>query len=164
MQENFFASLFATILGGALLTSLLFFLRERAFPFPEISGHWILTTITKHSAYNPYKNLAIKYEIIIWREGSKIKGTGEKFFEISTQGRKEYLGKKRRRTKIEGSVEKNYLKKDKLYMHMTVDDFGRESTYYLEFKMSRNIDVAHGFFRTMVASQMGHAELTRIHG
>ncbi|QTP56230.1 hypothetical protein HNO51_16980 [Billgrantia sulfidoxydans] len=159
-MENFIASLASTILGGITLTILFFTFKEKIFPPPNVSGFWTLTTTTTKSDYNPYKGLVIKYDSILWREGLLVKGSIEKKYERSQKGETEHQGKNRRRGYVEGYIEKNYLKNDSLVLHVTLNDFGRESTYFFKFYF-KNPSLAQGVFHSMTAAQSGHAELAK---
>lgn len=159
-MDNFIASLASTILGGITLTILFFAFKEKIFPPPNISGFWILTTTTDKSDYAPYKGLVIKYESILWREGLLVKGTIEKKYERSKKGEIAHQGNNRRRGYVEGYIEKNYLKKDSLVLHVTLNDFGRESTYFFKFDF-KSKNLAQGMFHSMVASQSGYTELAK---
>ena len=72
----------------------------------------------------------LRYVAMVWREGPTIKGTVEKIYEISTTGERAFVGSNRTRGIIEGYIEKNYLSKDKILMHIKENGHGRESTYF----------------------------------
>lgn len=58
---NFLNSLLSTIIGGGFLTFLFFWLREKVFPLPDITGRWYFEMLTENSAYNPYKGMVLRY-------------------------------------------------------------------------------------------------------
>ncbi|CDG54363.1 MULTISPECIES: hypothetical protein [Halomonadaceae] len=159
-MNSFVMSTLSTVVGGIALALLFFIIKEKLFPLIEISDHWELTTTTQKTKRNPFKNMKIKYDLILWREDKVIRGTAEKFFEISQTGHKTYYGKNRKRGRIEGYIEKNYFSKDRIIINMTLADFGRESDYLFMLTV-KNKNLAQGRFYSMVAEQHGHVELTR---
>ncbi|MCY4152177.1 MAG: hypothetical protein OXE94_08095 [Aestuariivita sp.] len=125
-------NIFETVLGGGALALLFFLIREKCFPFPSIEGRWFIETKTIVTEYNPYMNMILIYEIMIWREGNTIKGTAEKIYENSSGKKGDYTGKNRTQSKIEGNIEKRYFGKDRIYLHFVEQGFKRESTAIFE--------------------------------
>lgn len=149
------AEIVATVVGGILLTSIFFLFKEIIFKSPKISGKWILETKVISSAYNPYKNMILKYEAILWLEGNRIEGTLEKFYENSSEGERVLEGKQRRRGKIKGYLEKNYLKKNRILLHVVENGEGREYTTYYELEILKN--KLFGSFLSTAANSKGIA-------
>ncbi|SEI12153.1 hypothetical protein SAMN05660691_03906 [Rheinheimera pacifica] len=158
--ETFWADLAVTLLGGVVLTFLFFLFRERIFPAFDITGKWYLQMTTEKSAYNPYKNMVLRYVLIIWREGDCIKGSAEKIYENSSTGEREFIGKSRTRAVISGSLEKNYLSKDRIFLHVVEDGHGRQSTNFYEVVATSKTGLA-GTFKSMVADQDGRVLIQR---
>jgi hypothetical protein len=155
--SNFLSDVLATILGGATLTLLFFLIKEKYFPIPNLSGKWYFETITTKSAYNPYKNMVLKYEAILLIEGNKVEGTTEKVYEktIKNQNGKEYVGKNRIRGKIKGYIQKNYFTRDKLFIHIIEDGQLRKSTTYYELEVILKEGQLKGIFSSMIAESTG---------
>ena len=130
--NSFIPSFTATVLGGIVLTLLLFWIKEKVKPIADISGRWYFTTTTVDTAYNPYKDMQLEYVAVIHREGNKIYGTTEKIYEVSSKGEREYTGKNRKRGTLRGSIERNYLGKDKISLHSNEEEFERNSTNFYE--------------------------------
>lgn len=152
--DSFLADIIATLVGGVALTFLFFLAREKLFPIPNISGKWYLEIKVINTAYNPYKNMVLRFVIMIWNEGNKIKGTAEKIYENSSTGEHEITGNNRTRAIIEGYIEKKYLSKDKIYLHIVENGDKRESTsfYDLFFKSDSKM---LGTFNSTIADQDG---------
>lgn len=104
--------------------------------------------------------MILKYVVFIWREGNFIRGSAEKIYENSKTGERHYDGIHRTRCSIEGSIEKNYLTKDRIYLHVVEDGHGRESTNFYDLTIFSNCNIS-GTFQSMVANQSGKATLTR---
>ncbi|MGI1987043.1 hypothetical protein [Shewanella glacialipiscicola] len=151
---SFWADIIATIVGGIGLTFLFFLAREKFFPIPAITGRWYLEMVTVNTAYNPYKNMVLRYVIVIFREGNYLKGSAEKIYEKSSNGEREFNGKNRTRSVIEGYVEKKYLGKDRVYLHAVEAGHGRESTNFYNLLVKSETEMI-GAFNSMVANQDG---------
>lgn len=152
--DSLFSDIIATLLGGIGLTFLFFATREKLFPMPDVSGRWYLEMITENSAYGPYKGMVLRYVIMIWREGNIIKGSAEKIYENSSTGEREYIGENRTRATIEGFLEKNYLGKDRVYIHSVENGHGRVYTNYYDLLITSNANMI-GEFNSMAANQDG---------
>jgi len=152
--NSFLSDTISTVLGGALLTFLFFLAKEKLFPLPEVAGRWYFETRTVETAYNPFARMVLSYVAMIWQEGPVIRGTFEKIYEKSSTGEKEYVGKDRTRGTIEGYIEKFYLSKDRIRLHLVEDGFERESTILLDL-LSDNASRMSGSFQSMAADQTG---------
>ncbi len=152
--ETFWADVMATILGGAILAALFFWMREKVFPLPEVTGRWYFEMRTVNTSYNPYENMILRYVAMLWREGNRIEGSAEKIYEKSSTGERSFDGKNRTRGKVEGYIEKNYFAKDRFFLHVIEDGHGRESTNFYEL-MADSKGVMSGSFSSMVADQDG---------
>jgi len=152
--DSFWANILATIVGGISLTFLFFYAREKLFPIPDITGKWHLEMVTVNTDYNPYSDMVLRYVIMIWREGNNIKGSAEKIYENSSTGEREFVGKNRTRATLEGYIEKNYLGKDRIFLHSVENGHGRESTHFYDLLITSNSNMI-GAFNSMVANQNG---------
>ncbi len=157
---NFFYSLLATIVGGAVLAFLFFWFREKFFPLPKVTGRWFFEMRTINSAYNPYKGMVLRYIAMLWREGNRIKGTVEKIYENSSTGERDFEAKNRTRGVVEGFVQKNYFSKDRVVLHLVEDGHGRESTNFYDLIVKSESEMG-GSFSSMVANQDGEVKWQR---
>lgn len=103
---NFLYSFLATVAGGGFLALLYFWLREKFFPLPRVTGRWYFEIRTVNTTYNPYKGMVLRYIAMLWLEGNCIKGTVEKIYENSSTGERNYVGKNRTRGVVDGFVKK----------------------------------------------------------
>lgn len=155
--DSFLADIITTLVGGISLAFLFFLAREKLFPIPNISGKWYLETKVINTAYIPYKGMVLRFVIMIWNEGNKIKGSAEKTYEdSSTEGEHEITGKNRTRSIIEGYIEKNYFSKDKIYLHIIENGQERESTSFYDLFLKSDSKMI-GTFNSMIADQNGEA-------
>lgn len=151
---NFLYSFLATVLGGAFLAFLFFWVKEKVFPVPRVVGRWFFEVHTIDSTYNPYKGMKLRYIAMLWREGNRIEGTIEKIHEKSSTGERDYDGRNRTRGEVKGFIEKNYFSKDRVVLHIVEDGHGRESTSLYELVVYSD-DKMEGTFSSMVASSSG---------
>ena len=150
----------ATVIGGAILSLLFFWVKEKVFPIPRITGRWFFEMKTTETSYNPYKDMILQYEAIVWLEGKKIEGTVEKIYENSSTGERKYIEKNRTRGKISGYVEKNYLAKDLIYLHIVENGHGREYTTFFELIDPKKNQMT-GKFTSTAADQSGTVKWQR---
>lgn len=158
--DSFCADIIATLIGGVGLTFLFFLAKEKLCPLPDITGRWYLEMTTINTTYNPYKGMILRYVIMFWREGNVLKGSAEKIYENSSTGEREYVGENRTRATIEGYIEKNYLGKDRIYLHSVENGHGRESTNFYDLLVKSDKEMA-GAFNSMIANQDGTARCQR---
>ena len=52
-------------LYGLLLLIILWFIKEKIYYIPDISGIWEMKLIYKKTDYNPYKNMEVTYKMFI---------------------------------------------------------------------------------------------------
>jgi hypothetical protein len=157
---NFLYSFLATVFGGGFLALIFFWLREKFFPAPRVTGRWYFEILTVNTTHNPYKGMKLRYIAMLWSDGRCIRGTVEKIYENSSTGERIYVGKNRTRGVVEGFVEKNYFSWDRVMLHIVEDGHGRESTNFYELIVISN-DRMTGKFSSMVANQDGDAEWQR---
>lgn len=153
MDSVFIINSISTVAGGLILAIALFIIREKIYPLPAIAGRWYFEMHTNQSSYNKYEGMSLKYEAILCPKGNVVQGTAEKFYEVSSTGKREYTGKDRTRSTISGYIEKNYFSKDRLFLHF-VEKGSRESTYCHDLVCTSK-KIMKGSFVSMVAKQSG---------
>ncbi len=159
--KSFFSDVISTIVGGGLLTFIFFLLRERVYKSIDLDGTWVYEQITEISDFNPYIDMKIRYLALISLEGKNICGSAEKIYDRTADGNeREYVGKNRTLVDITGHLEKNYLSKDKISIH--IREFGekRQSSTFHKLMVVDN-NTIRGTFSSTVANQQGKAEWIR---
>ncbi len=109
---------------------------------------------TKNTCYNPYKGMTLTYVAMLWRQGHIVQGTVEKTYENSSTGEREFVGEFRTRGRVDGYIEKNYFRKDRLFLHIVEDGDVRESTHFHDLTCQSKRLMSGTFFST-VADQDG---------
>lgn len=108
--ESFVSDILATVIGGGLLALIFFILRERVYKTIDLDGSWTYDQKTEISAYNPYKDMTVRFLILLSRDGNTIYGSAEKIYDKTADGKERtYQGKYRTIAKINGHIEKRYL-------------------------------------------------------
>jgi hypothetical protein len=153
--DSIVSDIIASIIAGAILALLFFWMREKYFALPDIAGRWYFEMHTINTLYLPYKGMVLRYVAILYCEGNRVQGTVEKIYEDSSTGKREYIGNNRTRGIVEGYLEKKYFSKDRIFLHVVEEGHGRESTNYhdVTIKTNENMD---GKFISMVAGQDGN--------
>ena len=151
---DFLSNVASTVVGGAILAVSFFLAREKLFSMPILTGQWHFQMRTERTAYNPYKDMVLRYVALLWTEGPNIGGTVEKVYEISSTGKRPYTGTDRTRGTVSGYVEKRYFSKDLVHLHIVEDGHGRESTHFHELHVEKG-DGMTGRIFTMVADSEG---------
>ena len=137
-----------------MLAVLFFIAKERCFPLPSVAGRWRVQMRTDKTVYAPYEGMVLQYTAMLWREGAKIKGTVEKIHENSSTGKRDYTGKNRTRGKIEGHIDKRYLSRDRISLHIVEDGHERQSTQFHDLEVKKS-GLMTGTFSSMVADSEG---------
>ncbi|HRG17763.1 MAG TPA: hypothetical protein PLP39_01620 [Flavobacterium lutivivi] len=144
-----------TIIGGLLLTLILFLLNEYAFPKINLTGEWKTIISIKKTTYNPFKDLKVEYAIHLIQKGYELSGSGEKIKDIKPDGSETvFIREKRVLVDIEGYFERKYFGKSKVYLNISEEGRKRETraTYILEFNHNNNLS---GVFKSTAGDASG---------
>lgn len=148
-------NIIGTIIGGLVLTLILFFLNEFIFPKKNLTGEWKTTAQINKSSFKPYINMIIEYKIHLIQKGNEISGSGEKTKETLPDGTEtEYLREKRVLLDVEGYFERRYFRKSRIYLNINEKGINREtrSTYFLNLNKHNVLD---GTFISTAADASG---------
>jgi hypothetical protein len=98
---------------------------------------------------------------MLWQEGEIVHGTFEKIYERSSTGERSYVGKNRTRGSVEGCMQKNYLSRDRVFLHLEEDGIQRSST--IVFDLVKNTDTElSGLFYSTAGDQSGTVKWQRM--
>lgn len=159
--NSFLSDVTATILGGAFLTFLFFLLREKVFSFMDLNGSWVYEQKTITSDFNPYKDMVLRYLVLLARDGNRIYGSAEKVYERTSDGNeKEYVGEHRSRAEITGHIEKRYFSKDVISIHIVENGEFRISSTYQALECL-TINQLQGRFASTISNQVGTVTWSR---
>ena len=144
----------STVAGGLVLALFLFLVKEKLCPLPNIVGRWQFEMQTENTSYKPYHNMLLRYVAVLWREGPVVHGTIEKVHEKSAESERDYIGKNRTRGEVRGYIDKNYLGKDRVFLHIIEAGTSRDSTCFHALTFDSK-DRLVGTFASTVAEQDG---------
>ena len=153
-------NLISAVMAGLVLALLFFLTKERIFPLPEIVGRWHFEMHTENTAYGRYQGMRLRYVAMLWREGNVVHGTVEKIHERSSAGKIEYVGPDRTRGEVSGYIEKNYLGRDRLFLHIVEGGTTRDSTCFHELTLTSR-HCMDGRFESTIADQGGSVSWQR---
>lgn len=145
-----------TILGGSFLSLIYFILYEFIYRIPDLSGKWEFEETTLKSSYNPYKNIKVKYLVILRNEGKNIFGSGERISEINQNENFSYKHKNRINIQIQGHIQKKDFGNDKIIINYSEEGLIRKSSTYhkLELNSKNNLQ---GVFSKTAANASGNS-------
>ena len=158
--DSFLSDVLATVVGGLALAAIIFGLRETLFAAKDVTGRWYFELTTEETSYKPFVGMRLRYVAILGLDSNRIFGTAEKVFESSSTGDREYVGANRARARVEGSLQHNYFRPDRVFLHITEVGPTRESTnsHALEVQGDGRMS---GTFCSMVADQEGSVSWNR---
>ena len=117
--------------------------------------------MTTTSEYNPYTGMTVRFLVLLASNGNNIYGSAEKIYEVTADGTKrEYEGKDRSIAKIVGHIEKKYLSKDRILIHISEQGEIRQSST-IHILGSENFNNLLGRFYSTIANQQGEVSWTR---
>src|SRR3990172_4390356 len=109
MWDQFIISFLSDLTSGFLLALIIFISSYYIFKIPDLNGHWTLNATTLDAKFHDYRGMALIYNVLLWQEGKKIYGTGEKSQEKTSDGKvKLYDPGKRTHIEISGYINKKY--------------------------------------------------------
>ena len=141
-------SIIGTVLGGLLLSLIYFILYEFFYRIPDLSGKWEFEETTIITSYNPYKNMKVKYLIILWNEGQNIFGSGERISEINQNESFKYKPENRININIQGHIRKRYFWNDEIIIHYFEEGRKRKSSTIHKLELKSKSNIKGTFFKT----------------
>lgn len=177
LRDFAFGNVWEAVLAAIIIAIVFFWIRERIFGIPDLSGKWYLKSKTDETVYKPFESMELQHYLFLRLEGNNIRGAAEKVYENSSYGMRKtysrhvlkYVGEHRRRAKIEGSIQKNIFGSDILTLHATEYGEKRLSTIYCRFELKKyclifsnsKVTQFEGDFYSMVADQKGKVWLSK---
>src|SRR5665213_1608211 len=134
---SFFSDFCAALTSGVVLALLFFLFREWWHPLPSLTGHWYFETEVITSTNPDYLNLRLKYEATLWQAGPSVKGSAEKIFEHNSREAFEYDNAKRTRGDLEGYIDRFYLRRNRIVLHLGEKGRLRDSSSILDLHIEK---------------------------
>jgi hypothetical protein len=157
------ANALGTVAGGIFLTVLYFVLGQKLLRPPRLSGTWVLESVISHTKYNPFRGMVLRYKILLLQDGTKLHGTAEKVYEESDKVRT-FTGINRTTAILDGTVEKMYLGRSTIFLHVVEKGEQRSSSWVMEARCRRFSRRMHltGRFSGTASDASGIVALERI--
>lgn len=153
----------SSLIGGLLFALIIFWINEYFFKVKNVSGEWTTLIKIKQTNNTPFINLGIEYKIHLLQLGDQISGRGEKIRDINPDGTNFHVYPNIKKVNIEitGYIERNYLKKSKLYL--LIKENGTRRTTSASYNLTLNDkNRLSGFFESTAAESRGETFWTRI--
>jgi hypothetical protein len=160
-QDNMdYRGIWANFFGGLGLAALLFFIRETFRPKQNLSGEWIVENTVTNTAYNPYVGMRVIWKVHILQNQYSITGSGEKIKEIGPDGTDfEYEPAKRDAVELTGYVERNYFKRNVIFINSI--QVGRLRRSRATYALNWAKDALTGTFATTAGDAKGPSVFKR---
>lgn len=165
LSGKFKRGLTVEILGGvisAIIIAVLFFIfSDFVFAPPNINGKWYVVTQIENTSYKPFEKLITVHEVYVYQDKEALKGRGEKVKAISKlSGIELYRASERIHSEVSGAIDRNFIKKDVLHIHLIENGKKRISNAY--YHLTRFDDsYMTGVFESSVANSSGVTEWVR---
>jgi hypothetical protein len=163
-KRRFFNYVGSEFLGGLLaiiVSSIIFFVfSDFVFKPPDLNGRWVMTTNIERTKHEPFEGMIVMFEVVLQQDNDQIKGTAEKIAESSKSGTFAYQRANRVRADVYGSIDRNYLSKDKVNLHWIEHGTIRDSSSYFRITRFDNAYM-YGTFDTTAGRSNGSSEWVR---
>ena len=156
-------NVFSTLIGGILLTVLLFILKEKVFSPVPITGLWTFEVKVINSTRINFRGMTLIYLAMVRREGQSVLGRGEKVGEKLGAGKYvEYPMKTRKPFEIRGSIIKSYLtNNDEITLDLMEEGPLRNSITQQKLVYDSKNQVLIGRFISSAANSSGIVKWTK---
>ncbi len=154
----------SNFLGGLGVVVLLFFSKEVFRPKRNLTGEWEIENRVVRSSYKPYKGLRVIWKFHMLQNGDRLSGSGEKIKEIRVDNTElEYNPPERDSVELEGYLEKNYLRRSRIFINVIQVGKLRRSraTYILRWKSWKGDNGLVGTFITTAGDSSGSTIFSR---
>ncbi|MEO1249560.1 MAG: hypothetical protein AAFW76_06940 [Pseudomonadota bacterium] len=149
-------SVVTNFMTGLVLSATALLSSDVFFTLPRLSGFWQFEMTTEETSHAPYQGLKLRYDTALIQQGTDFSGTGEKDAEqlASADGWTEYGGAGRTRIEVIGYIERKFLSRDRVILHIEEDGTRRQTSAFMELVLSGDGSMT-GTFRTTAANSSG---------
>lgn len=160
-ESSNIGSLIAGLLVFILSSLIVFFIKDIIKKPPSFSGVFYLKTTTIKSSFKRYEGLSSFFMMTLINESStKAIGKVEKIYDIEKDGiHREYTGRNRNTGDIILTIERYYLRRNKMNIHITLhgDQKGEQRGSSIVVKLKQAKNETNGEFSTTAADAVGSA-------
>jgi hypothetical protein len=161
-MNDLFANILGTVVGGIILTVILFLANEYFFPKKNLTGVWETTVEITSTSHPPFQNLIMVYKIHLLQKGYELSGSGEKIKDVKADKTETVFEREKRVIiDIEGYYERKIFRKNKTYLNINEQGRIRETraTYFLTIHNNSSMD---GNFMSTAADSTGKIRMQRV--
>jgi len=152
-----------TLVGTFSVGFVFFVANDYFFKTPNLNGRWDFTTKPTFARSQTIEIMQLSYTVLLYQEGEKIKGVGEKTRAVIPAGNKynrRPLDEKydvgtpaRVRIEIEGYIDKNYLSADRLILQYNEQGTKRLTSTFHTLLIEDDKTMSGGFKSTISDSE-----------
>jgi len=149
------ADVIANTLSAILMAILAIVVIDSFYSTPQLGGMWEFEIEVKDSSFSQYKDMKLKYQVILLQKELQFSGYGDKFAEKTSSG--EYVelsGNDRSPIEITGYIEKNLLGPNQVLISINEKGSIRESATFHELTVSSNKRL-EGDYKSTIADSNG---------
>ena len=166
MRQGFIKELIqgvtSTVVGGIILALIFFILSDVLFAPHDLNGKWIVEVTIKDTKHNNFKNLRLKFVVMLEQNGENLFGIAEKDSEINAEGeRKDFTGKSRILSTVKGHIDKRYFLSDNATAQFAEKGLIRDSTV-IQSLVIHNAKKMTGKFYSTVPDSSGVVEWNKV--
>ena len=147
---------------GIFFFITLWFIKEKIYYIPDISGKWEMILTYKKADYNPYKNMKVKYIMFINQNNNHISIKGEKYFEeLNDNTNKEYIGHEKTFSEYDGYIKRSFSNHTLI---LNIKENGQERIVVGQLKLNITApnSLMNGVFNRQDAQSSGIAILNKL--
>jgi len=151
-------------LAGVPIFVIYWFVKEKIYYIPDISGKWEMILIYNKTKYNPYKDMEVKYTMFINQDNNYITIKGEKYFEkLKDNATKEYKGDEKTFSEYDGYIKRAFMNHK---LTLNIKEHGQERIIagQLQLKIISPSSLLEGTFYRQDANSSGKVVLKKLNG
>ncbi|MEM1401241.1 MAG: hypothetical protein AAGF58_15245 [Pseudomonadota bacterium] len=143
-------------LTGLALSAVALLSSDVFFTLPALNGFWDFEIHYEQTNHGPFDGLDLRYTAVIIQQGTNFHGTGEKDAERLPNSDRwmEYSGGGRIPIEITGYIQRRFLGRDSIVLHIQERGTRRQSSAFQRLTLSGG-DALVGTFDTTVADTSG---------
>ncbi|HTA83596.1 MAG TPA: hypothetical protein VK783_11695 [Bacteroidia bacterium] len=150
-----------TVIGGLILTLIIFLLDEIVFSKKNLTGEWKTKMKILKTPHKDYKDTVIEYKIHLIQKGYNISGSGERIKDVQPGGKENVLEPANRLAlDVDGYYERGYLRKSFINLNIEEENKRRDtrSTFRLTLIHKKKLK---GTFISTAGDSVGTVEMTK---
>jgi hypothetical protein len=147
---------------GIVILAILWFIKEKIYYIPDISGQWEMILTYKKTDFILYENMEVKYKMFINQNNEYITINGEKYFEkLNNNNTKEYQGNEKTFSEYDGYIKRAFFNHSLI---LNIKEIGQERIVagQLKLKIVSPNSLLKGTFDRQDANSKGMAVLSKI--